>query len=72
MNKSTVIWSCPLCGHGTWGRLHEAPDFCAGCGEGMSAALPNRQAAVETYFCDRYHRKHEDPAWFSRFKARFL
>jgi len=72
VKRSTVIWSCSMCGHAAWGKVHEAPDFCPCCGESLSAALPNRQSAVEAYFCDRYHRIHEDPAWFSRFETRFL
>jgi rRNA maturation protein Nop10 len=58
LKRSTVIWACPKCDHWEWGSIREPPDTCPVCGSDMSGSEPDRQAAIDTYYCNRYHDRY--------------
>ncbi len=60
MLRSTVIWSCPACDHWEWGGIDLPPQQCWCCGADMSRAEADREAALETLYCMKFHERHEE------------
>ncbi len=60
MKRRTVIWSCPTCDHWQWGTADDPPETCPDCRSDMHDIRPDRVAAIDTYYCIRFHERNED------------
>jgi hypothetical protein len=59
VSERSIIWACPSCDHWQWGDSRDPLDQCAECGADMSRVEPDRECALETLYCRRFHERNE-------------